>query len=509
MPTRRIEALLAEAARARPEATAYAVAGKKGVDAISYGALADRARRLATWLAQSAGVGEGDRVGLCLSKSPRMLTAVYGVLAAGAAYVPLDPAAPAKRNQAIAEGCDLRLIIDGQFDWSPADATAPEVPLVGEARDDQAPAYLLHTSGSTGRPKGVVLSHRNALAFVESMGAAFGFRADDVFAHHAPLHFDLSVFDLFVAASVGAAVEGVPPMLGMFPRKLAAFIDERRITVWNSVASLVTMLVQRGGIGVEATCPRLRLLFFSGDVLAPATLGALGRALPHARSVNIYGQTEANSSLAAGFDAAEAASWDAAEPLPLGRPLPGFEVRLVDETGACVTTPGVRGELVVGGETVGAGYWGMPDAPRFGADPAGRSERRFYWTGDHATRDVHGDFYFAGRADDQIKTRGHRVALGEVERALAAQPEVAEGVVWAVPDTTMGRRIVGAFVPRDGKEEPRAVTRRVLGGLRQQLPAYMLPEPLQALPSLPRTATGKVDRTALQEGFAARLSPSR
>ncbi len=496
MTADRIEALLRWAAEKHPDGAAYTLAQSKGIDTVTYAQLYRRARQFAAWL-DARGVMANQCVGIHLQKSPAMMVVVYGTLLAGACYVPLDPSAPAERNAQIAASCDLKLIVDGDFDWSAVEATEPQSPDVIRSSDPLAPAYILHTSGSTGRPKGVVLTHRNALAFVESVLEAFEFGPEDVFAHHAPLHFDLSVFDLFVAAAVGATVEAVPPVLSMFPPKLAKFIGQRGITVWNSVASLLTMLDAKGDVAA-ANITGLRLVYFSGDVLAPSTLVSLSQALPGTLFCNIYGQTEANSSLCSRFDAPRIAALDTTQPLDIGRSLPGFDVLLIDDEGAVIEAADTVGQLVVGGATVSPGYWQNAEqtGARFGPDPREQHEGLYYRTGDLARRDAEGRYFFIGRADHQIKTRGYRVELGEVERALRAAPGVAEGAVFAVEDESIGKRIVGMVVLDEGAD-----VKAVLAHLRKKLPSYMLPEPLRAVEAMPRTSTGKVNRQALRKHY--------
>lgn len=495
-----------------------------GERAMTYEELEAATNRMAHLL-RAQGVEHGERVGLYLDKSLEALVGIYGIMKAGATYVPLDPAAPPARLGGIAADAGLRCLVTSRGKaqaWSglvaagaplqtllvldaddevavepPADVVAltgsalaaqPAESPGDVARSPADLAYILYTSGSTGVPKGVMLSHENALAFVDWAADEFAVRPEDVLSSHAPLHFDLSVFDLFAAARVGAAVALVPSQLALFPVELARWIRDAGITVWYSVPSILTLLVTRGKLD-ETHLPRLRTILFAGEVFPTKYLHALGRLLPHVRLANLFGPTETN--VCTWY---EVPRWDGEPPdtIPIGRPIRDVETFAVDEEGSVVAR-GEVGELYVSGPTVMQGYWGDPERTAATLLPGWRDlPYPTYRTGDLVRLDAGGDWIFLGRRDSQIKSRGYRIELGDVEAALGQHPEVDECAVVALPDELVTNRIKAYVVsrrPLTGDELTRYCSER--------LPRYMTPELYEFLDELPRSSTGKIDRRAL------------
>jgi amino acid adenylation domain-containing protein len=496
---------------------------------LTYAELAAQSQVVARAL-RERGAGPGTPVGLWMEKTATAVAALYGVLASGAAYVPIDPLSPPGRAARIVEGCGMRhLVTSARMADKRLEALLAEVPggiahvLVAEppgpgagaldlAVRDHAPlgtagraepidedlAYILHTSGSTGRPKGVAITHRNALCFVDMCVDFFGVTAADRLVGHAPLHFDLSVFDLFVAAAAGAACVLMPSFFSGFPHKMAEHVETHGITVWSSVASALTLMHDRGRLD-RHRLDSLRAVIFSGEVMPVRVLRALRPHMPAAVFYNVYGQTEANSSMCHRVDRIPD---DDAVRLPIGRAFPNFEVFALDDGGRVIDQPGIEGELYVRAGTVAAGYYGDAErtAAAFVPDPrAPITGGRVYRTGDRVVLDQQGEYHFRGRADNLIKSRGYRIELGEVELALSACDGVGRAAVVAVPDDSVGHRLHAFVSPRDGATLSADTLRAQLG---RHLPEYMVPEHVTVRADLPQTSTGKVDRNALRADIA-------
>jgi amino acid adenylation domain-containing protein len=509
-----------------------------GDDSLTYQELAERSRSLANDLKRS-GIKCGDAVGILLRKSLASIVSVYGILMSGAAYVPIDPMLPGNRIKYIIDNCNIRQLITSAEYWdrhrSILDEIAsldrviltdkgPVVPsskktssrftdwktVLGAPADsrtepfpDTYPAYILHTSGSTGQPKGVVISHLNSLTFIQTAAEHFRISGTDRLACHAPLHFDLSVFDIFVSASAGATLVLIPESTSLFPVKLAEFIKANRITVWNSVSSALSLLADRG-FQEGSSVPDMRLVIFSGEVMPQKYLKKLNSHMTGATFCNIYGQTEANSSTCYVVkEIPEDPKWK----IPVGKALPNFEVFLIGEDGAEVTQPDREGEIFVNSSTVAQGYINMPELTkdRFVPDPRSPSfSRTVYKTGDIGYYDSEGNLVFLYRKDNMIKVRGHRVELGEIERTLSSHESVDLAVVTCVPDETLTNRIAAFVSWRSGVEGD---VRRIKSFCEVHLPRYMLPEAIWPIEKWPRTANDKIDRKLLQNLAVKNLTP--
>jgi amino acid adenylation domain-containing protein len=519
-----VDDYLAASAERRPDGVAVVDGDRR----VTYAELEATANRLAGLLREH-GVARGDRVGLFLDKSLESIEAIYGILRAGATYVPLDPAAPPQRLAGIAANADLRLLFTGREKaelWSELlahgapvetlvalnvldhDVSDPGITLLTraaleahppetvavEGREPSDLAYILYTSGSTGVPKGVMLSHANATSFVDWAAEEFEATEADVLSSHAPLHFDLSVLDLYVASKTGAALALVPGQLSLFPSELARWIRDTGITIWYSVPSILTLLVLRGKLQ-ETQLPQLRTILFAGEVFPTKYLHALMQLLPHVRFANLFGPTETN--VCTWY---EVPRWEGEPPLsiPIGIPACGDETFAVLEDGS-IAPAGEVGELYVRGPSVMQGYWGdaertaatlLPDWRGDGLDRAAGYPT--YRTGDLVRLDENGDWIFLGRRDNQIKSRGYRIELGDIEAALGLHPSVVECAVIPIPDEVVTNRIKAYVVVRDDVSQDDLVA-----FVCERLPRYMAPELFEFRDELPRSSTGKVDRRAL------------
>jgi len=515
--------LLHESAARAPERVAVILEDRQ----LRYGELAGRANQLARLL-RRCGVTRGDRVGVCMSKGPEALIALHAVMQAGGAYVPIDPLSPRQRAWTIVEDAGIRLMLtareqakrlgeppiegftmievdDGEppaatetTRWLGAEAieAEPAAPFEAEPLTELDLAYILYTSGSTGRPKGVAISHRASLAFVEWSVRALDICADDRLANHAPLHFDLSILDLFASMAVGATVVMVTHALSVFPQRLAAYVEDQRITCWYSVPSALIQLSLRGGLE-PGMLSALRIVAFAGEVFPVRHLRALMDALPHPRYVNLYGPTETN--VCTYYEVPGRPEVDA-PPLPIGRACEGTEVLVVDEA-LCPVADGEEGELIVRGPTLSAGYWPLDGDQRGFIERStapGLGPQRFYRTGDRVLRSPSGLLTFLGRSDHMVKSRGYRIELGAVEATLLRHPEVCEAVVVPVSHDVFGCTLQAFVVVEDEAQDVRGL----IAFCSSDLPRYMLPE-IELVAELPRTSSGKVDRRRLRD-FAAR-----
>ena len=342
-----------------------------------------------------------------------------------------------------------------------------------------------------------MLTHQNAFAFVEWSAKQLGVNSDDRLSNHAPLHFDLSVLDLFVAAFCRATVILVPEEEAFFGAALARFIEDEHITVWYSVPSALMLLTK--ALPEVGALPRLRTVVFAGEVFPTKRLRELRDRLPHATLWNLYGPTETNVCMYYRVDRLP----DVDRTIPIGRPCDHTEVFAVQENGTLAGV-GEEGELFVRGPTVMRGYWGRPEATAavLGPGPSGAAAGTpAYRTGDIVRLRQDGEYEFVGRRDNQIKSRGYRIELGDVEAALNSHPQVNEGVALAVPHPDWGTAIVACVVADVGAD---LAERDMRVYMRSCVPRYMIPVRIEFLSNLPRTSTGKVDRVQLRE----RLSPA-
>ncbi|HGL4261990.1 non-ribosomal peptide synthetase [Burkholderia dolosa] len=504
----------ADAARATPDAVALEFADAHGgMQRVTYGELDRTTSRVAAAL-RRRGVQPDTPVALCVERSFDMVTALVGVLKAGAAYLPVDPDYPAERiayllrdarpavaitqthlraQVAAALGDDVRtqlltvtdLLVD---DAHPCDDTG-DASAAGFAAavDDAQLAYLIYTSGSTGKPKGAGNTHGALANRIAWMQHAYRLTRDDVVLHKTPFGFDVSVWEFVWPLAAGAKLAIAAPGDHRDPARLAAAIHAHRVTVLHFVPSmLAAFAAYLDDFSAAAQCASVRLIVASGEALAPELVAKLARLLPDATLVNLYGPTEA---------AIDVSHWtcgpdDARSPaVPIGHPIANLQLHVLDAAWQPVPA-GAIGELYLAGAGLARGYLGRPalTAERFVPNPFVPGAR-MYRTGDLARRRADGALDYLGRVDTQVKLRGQRIEPGEIEALLRAAPGVHDAVVIVRDEQLIGYVARGDAGPLD-----RAA---LLDTLRAQLPPYMVPSQLIELDALPVTPNGKCDRHAL------------
>nr|WTA65557.1 amino acid adenylation domain-containing protein [Micromonospora sp. NBC_00855] len=473
-------------AAATPDAPALTFRG----DTMSYGELNKRANRIARRL-RAESVRPRDRVAICLDRGLDLFVAMWGVLKAGAAYVPLDPAYPRERLDYMLADSGAAVLVDAAYLRDPLPEDGSDVPPAASADD---PAYVIYTSGSTGKAKGVVVTHRNLVHAAGMWQRAYDLRPEWTYQQAASFSFDMFVGETLRAHTIGGRLVVVPRETLLDPADLYQLMRTERVECTELVPAVLRGLLahaDRTGAGLAW----LRMLIGGGEKWHVHEYELARRLVgPHGRVVNAYGVTEVTVDNV-WFDGS-AAHLPAEAPLPIGRPFPNNRVYVLDAHGEPVPA-GVVGELYLGGAGVAPGYHQRPEltAERFVDDPyAPEPGARMYRTGDAARFHADGTVDFLGRLDDQVKVNGYRIELGEVEAALGALPGVASCAVAVHTPASGIARLIGYVVTATGQEADEAALR---DGLGRALPVHMVPARVLTLSALPLTPNGKLDRRRL------------
>ncbi len=489
----------AQAART-PDATAAVFAD----ESLTYAALDARANRLAHRL-RRMGVGPEVRVGVCAERSLEMVVALLGILKAGGAYVPIDPGYPADRiaymladsgvpvllTQArLAAGLPAHgaAVVRLDADWvsiAEESAASPDVDVTPDGL-----AYVIYTSGSTGRPKGAMNAHRGVVNRLLWKQGEYALHPDDVVLQKTPFSFDVSVWEFFWPLITGARLVLARPEGHKDPAYLAEIIERAGVTTLHFVPSMLRAFLEHGDTG---RCQSVRRVMSSGEALPAELVGRFFRALPHAELHNLYGPTEAAVDVT--FWACSPA--DAGRAVPIGRPVANSRIYILDRRSNAPSPARIPGELHIAGVQVGRGYLGRPSltAATFVPDPFSTEPgARMYRTGDLARWRADGAAEYLGRIDHQVKVRGFRVELGEIETVLCAHPGVRETIVLAREDAPGVARLVGYYVPAADDDVPVEALRAFL---RSRLPEHMVPSALVRMEAMPLSPNGKIDRRAL------------
>ena len=490
---------------------------------LSYAELWRRAGQLARTL-QDQGIKPGDRVGIHMHKCIEVPIAVYGVLRAGAVYVPLDPNAPPERLAKIANHCGIRFLVVQNprtlklVDWVDearqlrtilgvpklAGINCPSLSweMISAADDEPMDvrqstadlAYIIFTSGSTGTPKGISHTHRSGGNYARLAAETYGLTAADRLGNHAPLHFDISTMDYLAGPLVGAATVLIPEAYTKLPASLSQLVERERLTIWYSVPYALVQLLARGSVD-QRDMSSLRWVIYGGEPFPVQHLYRLMELWPHARFSNSYGPAEVNQ--CAYYHLPVNAPQEAAPSIPIGSIWGTAKYLIVNQQDQTVK-PGEAGELLVCTPTMMQGYWEQPELNArafYNEIKTDGSVDCYYRTGDLAYLNDAGVLEYVGRKDRQIKIRGYRVELDEIESALATLQGVLESGCYPVVEGGRVQAIEASIRVRQGVELD---VEQVQARLKALLPSYALPRQVDICEDLPRTTSGKVDRKKLQ-----------
>jgi amino acid adenylation domain-containing protein len=487
------------------ERTPDAIAVRDGDTVLTYRELLDSAALIAGRLSAD-GIGPGSVVGLCAQRGARLVIAVLGVLLSGAAYLPVDPQHPTHRLCSMLESAQAALLLlDGTESPLPDGHPTPVRSLAGEpigvARAGVAVDWrqyvaglevinglccVIFTSGSTGEPKGVVVTHIGLANRLAGMLGEHRVGPDDVLLQKTPCTFDVSMWELLLAFMAGGSLIVVPPQAHRDPQALVELIVRYGVTMVHFVPSMLALFVTEPEV---SQCDSLRVILCGGEALPPKLVNTLIATLPHAAVYNMYGPAEATIDVTAW----EARCPELGDTVPIGRPLANVTAYVVDEQGELVPL-GVAGELLLGGACQARGYAGRPDltAERFVETWVAGHKERVYRTGDLVRWSADGYLDYLGRIDTQVKIRGQRVELGEIESMLRRHPMVRDAVV-ALRDS----RSLVAYVVPEAESQQDVLEPALRAHLAERLPEHMVPSRIVALAEIPTNPHGKADRAAL------------
>jgi len=532
-----LQQILAESAKRFPDREAIQIDGQS----ITYRLLDEKSNQIAHLLLES-GFETRDTAAVLFHKSIEAIASFFGVLKAGGAYISLDlNTAPPERIRQIIARSETRFLVsnsqsiarlasddqgskaleqtaiilaDGLL-FPRQDSSLGDIRVkcsVYRYRDDLARstppdpcttdddlAYILYTSGSTGEPKGVMLSHLNALTFINWSLDTFRPSPEDVFANHAPFQFDLSVFDIYVSLSSGARLSIVPPGIAANPRALLTWISEHKITCWYSVPSVWVSMINYAGIE-SVSLDSLRCILFAGEVCPPKYLRTLMETLPQASYYNLYGPTETNVCT---YYRVENIDDIGDRPVPIGRACANTEVVALSKKNEPIAV-GEEGELLVKGSTVFKGYYKDEEKTNqlFLRSPFSYHQgARLYRTGDIVRKLDALNYEYVGRRDLMVKCAGYRIELPEIEHALCLNELIEEAAVTPLLDGQKLTTSLHAFIKTKNDEDISIVALKSYLG--QTLPKYMIPEAIERIDDIPKNTNGKIDRHTLTNRLAS------
>ena len=494
------------------------LAFKCGQHSLSFSQLAERINQLANLLHELK-IKKGDRVGIYLNRSIETAIAIHGIMHAGAVYVPLDPKAPAHQTQFLLKDCDIKILITNSSQKKNIEKLLAhnvklnaiiglkkdgEIPTISwEEVDQQANtftcpfpvlekdlAYIMYTSGSTGNPKGIMHTHASGLSYARLSADLYQVNETDRIGNHAPIYFDISTFGYFTAPLVGAGTLIVSDAHTIFPNSLSQLLEKEKITVWYSVPLAIIQMLEKGQL-TQKDLSALRWILYGGEVFPTKYLRVLMQQFPHIELSNVYGPAEVNQCTYYHFSTPP----NLEESIPLGQVWNNTEKIILDENGKELKNG--TGELLIRSTTMMQGYWNQEELTQqslYKKKTNSGIEEIFYKTGDLVKLDEDGILHFLGRKDHQIKIRGYRVELSSVENFLVMHSSVSEAVAFTKRNEDETLQINAAVILNNNN----GVTGKDLSlFLKEKLPVYAIPTSIEIVKDFPRTASGKVKRTAL------------
>lgn len=503
-------------AEQRPDCSAFRCMGKT----LTYQELGQKTNQLAGLL-HELGVKKGDRVGILLNRSIETAIAIHGILLAGAVYVPMNPKAPIARNKFVIEDCEIKVIVTNPsqkrtinalreasrginhilglkstqqsdvFSWSAIyERPIQEISIASIRPDDLA--YILFTSGSTGQPKGIMHTHSSGMAYARLTAQTYSLNAEDVIANHAPIFFDISTLGYFTAPYVGACTVILSDAHTILPNSLCQLMVNEKITIWYSVPLALIQLLE-SDLTESLKQTSLRWVFYAGEAFPPKHLRQLMGLMPGVMVSNIYGPTELNQCTYFNLSSPPQSN----SPIPIGQVWAETFALILDENEQEVPV-NVQGELLVHSSTMMKGYWRkltLSQQSFYTHDTGNGRALVYYRTGDLVTLDEDGIMHFNGRKDHQIKIRGYRVELGEIESFLLAHHAVKETIV--LSNQRGDEQTLEAFLLTNDKVNEE----ELILHLKKDLPPYAIPHYFHFVDEFPRTGTGKVNRGKIKEAF--------
>lgn len=475
--------------------------------------------QLSNKLAQ-LGVKKGDRVGIYMNRTIESAVAVYGIMKAGAVFVPIDPSSPVSRILGILEDCDLRIMISSRaqksgiveilnnpsklqaiigfhsddlpiqtISWDriyEGDPTPPEVSM-----SDEDLAYIIFTSGTTGRPKGIMHTHRSALSYARLSAELYEVKPEDVIGSVSPLHFDQSTFGYFSSpwakATAILVTDGHLAMMGSFSR----MIEDEGITMLYAVPLVFIQLLD---MNLLREFPKLKWIMYGGEPFPPRKLNEIMAKLPHVKISNVYGPAEVNQCTYKTITE----QINENQSVPLGKVWQETKVKVVDDLDR-VVAEGETGELLVTSSTMMKGYWNNPDLNRraFYTDIDHGREVKYYRTGDLVRWNIDGDLVFVGRKDRQAKIRGYRIELGEIENSLYLMEGIKESAVFIL-NNKGDKTLCAVYTSKSNSNFSDELLKK---HLLKYIPKYSIPDYFFTIEEIPRAKSGKIDYVVLEKSF--------